>query len=117
MESGFCPAWTSITFVNECGSCVRHYQSTLNLQLMPVEGLSDDKQAKDQKDEEADGDGENEWEKLAQKYEALESKVAEYFDNEDKTRGETPPVIPFPPGMDKEEWEAHQTTHTPWSHH
>ena len=56
----------------------------------------------------------NEWERLADKYEELEDRVNEYL-NDDQSLGiRKPPVVVAPPKMTKEDWERHQATHTPY---
>ena len=53
---------------------------------------------------------------MADKYDELEKRVQEYFDDNDHKDAREPPVAPAPPQMTKEEWNQHQVTHTSYMH-
>ena len=62
------------------------------------------------------GDLEDEKEKILQrKVEELNERVARYFEDENDNQGDKPPVIKSPQQPTVEEWEKHQTTHTPYA--
>ena len=66
----------------------------------------------EKKDETGDAaDANNEWEKLADKYEELEEKANEYLNDEQNLGTRKPPIVPAPPKMTREAWERPQATH------
>ena len=65
-------------------------------------------------DAEEESAGPDSWEAMARKFEDLETRLAEQFEehgNEDRT----PPIVKAPEKPTKEEWARHQTTHTPYA--
>ena len=57
----------------------------------------------------------NEMEELNEKYQELKNKVDEYFDDENGQQFKTPPIVKAPTKPTREEYERHQTTHTPYA--
>lgn len=110
MESGLCPAGTPITSVNGGGSFVR--PPKIAKDLLPVEGLSGDQEAKYEDSEVIRSKQVDEWQKLAKKFEELEGRVAEQFESQPEREVHQPPVLKAPTRMTNEQWERHQTTHT-----
>lgn len=53
------------------------------------------------------------WEKLQDKAEDLQEKVARYFEDRNDENGDKPPILKSPQQPTAEEVERHQTTHTP----
>ena len=66
-------------------------------------GLGDlDVEKAEETDNAADAD--NEWERLANKYEELEKKVNEYFNDDQNLGMRKPPIVLAPLKMTKEDW-------------
>ena len=55
------------------------------------------------------------WKTVTEKIEELETKVTEQFEDEAGQQRGGPPIIKAPAKPTKEEWERHQTTHTPFA--
>ena len=55
------------------------------------------------------------WEQLQDKAEELTKKVARHFEDQNDAEGENNPFVKPPPQPTAEEWERHQTTHTPYA--
>ena len=51
---------------------------------------------------------------MASKVEELQRRVAEHFEDANDRRADGPPIVKAPSQPTKGEWEAHQTTHTPY---
>ena len=66
-------------------------------------------------DDVENGKDENDWETMAKKFEELETKLTEQFEGHDGAGRGDPPMIKAPTKPTKEEWERHQTTHTPYA--
>ena len=101
MESGFCPAGTPIVSVNESGSSVRPPNSDKH--LPPVEGLFDDREAKEESSEEIRSKQVGAWEELARKLKELEGKVAEHCDDQHDKNVKHPFVLKAPERMTKDQ--------------
>ena len=54
-------------------------------------------------------------EAMAKKFEELETRVAEQFEKDGAAKRDEPPTIKAPSKPIQEEWEKHQTTHTPYA--
>ena len=82
-----------------------------------VESVSGDLEVEQKIDVEVgNGGGDDEaMEKLDKKYQQLKNKVEEYFDDDNGKAYEPPPMVRSPPQPTKEEFESHQTTHTPYA--
>ena len=79
--------------------------------IAPIDGDVGDSEAADcEKEVEA----EDEWGTLADKYEELERKVHDYFDEQQNLERREPPIVRAPQPMTREEWNKHQVTHTPY---
>ena len=74
-----------------------------------------DNENEKEKNEEKNGDPAS-WEDMAKKFEELESRLAEQFENNGGDDREAPPIIKAPEKPTQEEWARHQTTHT-HTHH
>ena len=57
----------------------------------------------------------NSWEVMAKKCEELETRLAEQFEDKEGEGRDAPPMVRAPSKPTKEEWERHQTTHTPYA--
>ena len=80
------------------------------LNLVHVKPKQDEREKADAGDE-----GQNKWEKMAQQYEELETRVVEQFEDVQRGNESGPPIIKVPNKPTKEEWERHQVTHTPFA--
>ena len=81
-----------------------------------MDGESDANEAKDDKPE-ADKEGaseEDEADKWEKHVEDLSRRVAQHFEDEHEKQAVSPPLIKAPQQPTREEWEQHQTTHTPY---
>ena len=67
-----------------------------------------------EKEKEAEMEQEQ-WKTVTEKIEDLETKVIEQFEDEAGQQRDGPPIIKTPVKPTKEEWERHQTTHTPFA--
>ena len=55
------------------------------------------------------------WDELATKYEELESRVREQFENNNEDQRQKVPMVKPPPKPTEDEWARHQLTHTPYA--
>ena len=55
------------------------------------------------------------WDKLQDKAEELTKKVARHLEDQNDAQGENNPFVKPPTQPTAEEWERHQTTHTPYA--
>ena len=62
-----------------------------------------------------DGDHGDEWEAMAKKFEDLETKLAEQFEDQGGAGRGDPPAVKAPEKHTNEELEKHLTTHTPYA--
>ena len=53
------------------------------------------------------------WEKMAETFEDLETRLAEHFEDTGRDKQDMPPIIKAPERPTKDEWERHQATHAP----
>ena len=58
---------------------------------------------------------EEQWQQVNQKVEELADQVTRYFNDDNEKNSRQPPTIKAPSKPTKEEWERHQTTHTPYA--
>ena len=65
--------------------------------------------------EETGGDEQDELEKLNEKNQQLKDQMEEYFDDGHGEPQKVPPMLKTPPQPTREEFERHQTTHTPYA--
>ena len=83
-------------------STVRPQTSEEDQPLYPVDVSPDGRGKEFEKSDEKLGKEERQWEDLASKYEALEKKVAEYFDDQGTPESRDPPVAKTPSTPTKE---------------
>ena len=94
----------------------RELETTKLLQPLK-EGEYGDLEAEEveQDEEEQSGGDEEEMEKLDAKYQQLKGKMEEFFDDDNARQHQSPPMVRSPTQPTKEEFEKHQTTHTPYA--
>ena len=96
----------------ERANTVRPQYELAEAYLNPVHA----KPKQDENEEADEGDeGQGQWEKMAQQYEELETRVVEQFEDVQRGNENGPPVVKVPNKPTKEEWERHQVTHTPFA--
>ena len=100
---------SSIVNKRERASTVRPHTEFVERSLNPMHDHAVESDAKE------DQGMKDSWEELAQKFEELETKVAEQFEDAGVEGREAPPMIRAPTKPTREEWERHQTTHTPFA--
>ena len=82
--------------------------------IAPVDATHDDLEAGIREGDSEEAEVDNNWERLANEYEDLATRVYNYLDDEDGDHADVrgPPAVEPPPTMTREEWERHQITHT-----
>ena len=100
----------SIIHRKERAISVRPQDEFAKVNLNPVHAKSNAEEGKiaDKGDE-----GQIEWDAMAKKYEELETRMAEQFEKDQGNKEDGPPIIKVPDKPTKEQWERHQTIHTP----
>ena len=101
--------------MQEDGSSVRPPKVMNDRNLLPVDGLPDEQEAKEENVDDLRNKQVGEWEKLAKKFEELESKAVEHFNDKQEADKDHPPVLKAPEKMTREQREKHQVTNTPYS--
>ena len=96
-------------------STVRPQTSEEDQPLYPVDVSFEGRGKELERPDEKLGEEEQQWEDLANKYEVLERKVAEYFDDQETPESRDPPVVKIPSTPTREEYQRHQVTHTPYA--
>ena len=122
MEYGLCVAGEPLVHENKRATAVRPPKGRTHEHLLPVqEGESGDLEAKDESDgcgAESEGvkleQQEEPWSKIADKVEELQTRLAEQLEIENDQGIQQPPMIKAPIQPTREQWERHQTTHTPY---
>ena len=99
---------SSIVNKRERANTVRPQTEFVEISLNPMHDPTTKSESK-----EDEGTHES-WEELAQKYENLETRVAEQLENTEENERDAPPRIKVLTKPTKEEWERHQTPHTPY---
>ena len=118
MESGFSQAGKPIALEKQRASAVRpHVNETAKL-LQPLnqEKSGDFENGGNIEEPEATWDGEGDpVEQMEEKYQELKNKMEEYFDDENGKNCKETPMVKSQSQPTKEEYERHQTTHTPYA--
>ena len=93
------------------GSSVRPTEEVKTKVILPVEQSLDDQEAKKADEDEEPAGEQKQWEEFAEKYEELQRRVAEQFENGARDKGDGPPHVKTPARPTQEEHENHQATH------
>ena len=97
-------------------STVSPLKQTPLTSLHPIVRESDASEVKgdEPEAENEDASEEDEADKLKKHVEDLSRRVAQHFEDEHEKQAVSPPLIKAPQQPTREEWEQHQTTHTPY---
>ena len=102
-----------MTSMQERAKSIRPNDSDKMIQTTTEE--SGDVDAENESIEKEEDEGQDqEWKVVADRVEDLTRKVAEYMDDEQAEGRQAPPMVKAPRQPTKEEYERHQTTHTPY---
>lgn len=112
IQRGFWLAGESLIHDRQRDSAVSPRKQAAKKILAPVDDGLGDLDDGEEEDSKGVADTDNEWERLADKYEALEDRVNEYLNDNQSLGIRKPPVVVAPPKMSKEDRERHQATHT-----
>ena len=103
---------STITSENQRAPTVRPSKEFANKDLYPMHDQPNEGGAEEVDDKE---DDQKQWTDVAKKIKELETKLAEHFDDDNGNNGQSPPIIKAPTNPTQEEWDIHQTTHTPFA--
>ena len=93
-------------------TAVRLKDHDTKTKLAPVNGgLGEREEGADDGLEDGEG-AQDEWEKLADKYDQFEKQVKEHLDDQQEPEIRDPPIIRAPTRMTPDQWAKHQVTHT-----
>ena len=124
MEYGFCEAGEPLVYESERANVVSPPKGKTDEHMMPVqESESGDPEAEEngegcgaecEDDETVNTDTRAVWEKIQEKAEELQEQVAIHFEDQNDRENHEPPIIKAPIHPIRDQWERHQTNHTPY---
>ena len=118
MASGFSWAGQPIAQGEQRASTVRPRDDSNTKLVQPItEGVSGGQEAVNEAEmqDQQEGGEQEEVEKLNEKYQQFKTQMEEMFDDEHGMQYRDPPMVKPPPMPTKEQFERHQTTHTPFA--
>ena len=101
----------TITQKTERVKTVRPQKESIKEFLNPLHDTPIESRVENAEEEPAGADS---WDAMAKKFEELETRLAEQFENQEE-ENRAPPIVRAPEKPTKEEWARHQTIHIPYA--